>query len=232
MENSYDLILFDFDDTLFDYEKTERRALRVAFLYYGLMYEERFYESFKKINRDLWQHHNKNNSESTRILKLKRFEQLLQQVEINFSVESLSNKYTELSQLGDLIEGVEETINRLSSDMQLVIVSNGPCTPRIEKLENSPIAGKFRFYSSETFEGKFEKPDPRFFREILKDYKNIPDDRILVVGDKLSTDILGANKAGLKSVWFKYRDHNENDIEAIPDYEIERFKDLLDIVYK
>jgi len=232
MENKYDLIFFDFDDTLFDYEKTEERALREAFSYFGLNYKPDFYNIFKRINRNLWQHHNKNNASGNQILKLKRFQQLLLELKIDFHAEQLSVKYTELSQIGDLIEGVEETIKRLSEDIQLVIISNGPCTPRIEKLANSPIAGKFKFYTSETFDGRFEKPNPDFFREILKNYRNVLKERILVVGDKLSTDILGANKAGLKSVWFPYREHEENCPEAKPDYTINKFNELLTIVYE
>ena len=157
---------------------------------------------------------------------------MLKQLRIDFSAEQLSIKYTELSQTGDLIEGVEETIKRLSEDIQLVIISNGPCTPRIEKLANSSLAGKFKFYTSETFDGRFEKPNPDFFHEIFKNYRNVPNDRILVVGDKLSTDILGANRAGLKCVWFPYREHKENCPEAKPDFKINKFKELLTIVYE
>jgi len=227
----YDLILFDFDDTLFDYEKTEERALKDAMLYHGLKYEDIYYSYFKKINRELWAYHNMNNSKSTKLLKMKRFEQFLQQVAINFPADILSSTYTEFSQKGDLIEGVEETINRLSEDIQLVIISNGPSTPRVEKLHNSPIAGKLKFYSSETFEGKFEKPNAEFYRAVLSRY-NVPRNKVLVVGDKLSTDILGANNACLDSVWFPYRtEGNEDKSIAKPTYTIQRFPQLVDIVY-
>ena len=64
MNKRYDLILFDFDDTLFDYEKTEERALRDSMLYHGLIYEDNYYAIFKKINRELWAYHNINNSQN------------------------------------------------------------------------------------------------------------------------------------------------------------------------
>ena len=200
-------------------------------LYHRLTYEGIYYTAFKKINRELWAFHNMNNSKSTKLLKKQRFEQFLQQVSINFSADVLSSTYTEFSQRGDLIEGVEETINRFSEDIQLVIVSNGPSTPRVEKLHNSPIAGKLKFFSSETFDGKFEKPNPQFYRMVLSKY-NISNKRILAVGDKLSTDILGANNAGLDSVWFPYRTTGKEDTSiAKPTYTIKRFSQLIEIVY-
>jgi 2-haloacid dehalogenase len=195
------------------------------------MYEDNFYAIFKKINRELWAYHNMNNSQSTKLLKMKRFEQFLQQVTLKFPVDILSSTYTEFSQRGDLIEGVEETINRFAKDIQLVIISNGPSTPRVEKLHNSRIAGKLKFFSSESFDGKFEKPNPQFYRMVLSKY-NISNKRILAVGDKLATDILGANNAGLDSVWFPFRTKGHEDKSiAKPTYTIERFSELVEIVY-
>ena len=230
MNNTYDLIIFDFDDTLFDYEKTEERALMETFKYYDLDYKTEYYEIFKGINRELWKFHNLNNAQSTKAMKKQRFELVFKKINLKFSATEFSNTYTEKSQKGDLIEGVEEVINKLYDVVQLVIASNGPCTPRIEKLQNSPIAGKLRFYSSESFSECYKKPDPHFYYAILRDFRIEPS-KILVVGDKLSTDILCANRAELKSVLFKYRDHGESTDIAHPDYVINNFKQLLSIVF-
>lgn len=231
MNNIYDLIIFDFDDTLFDYEKTEERALRETFNYYELDYKSEYYEIFKEINRELWKFHNLNNAQSTKAMKKQRFELFFKKIDLCFSATEFSNTYTEKSQKGDLIDGVEEVINKLYDGVQLVIASNGPCTPRIEKLQNSSIAGKLRFYSSESFVESYKKPDPHFYYAILRDFR-IDASKVLVVGDKLSTDILCANRAKLKSVLFKYRDHGESIEIAKPDYIINSFKQLLQIVYQ
>ena len=46
----------------------------------------------------------------------------------------------------------------------------------------------------------YGKPDPRVFNSLLNRYcPNVPKDRILMVGDTLRTDILGAKLAGIKS---------------------------------
>lgn len=230
MESKFDLVLFDFDNTLFDYEKTEIRALCETFSLHGLPYKERYYDTFKQINRELWKTYTKKDIKNIKFMKKQRFKQLLEQIKISCSAEALSDTYTKLSQKGDIIEGVEETINKLYENIQLIIISNGPITPRSEKLENSPIAGKLLFFSSETFDGKFEKPDPKFFQEIISKF-DVPNERILMVGDKLESDILGANRTGIKSVWFNYKEQEENYPEAIPDFIINKFSDLIRIIY-
>lgn len=231
MKTKYDIIIFDFDDTLFDYEKTEERALRETCEYYDIEYKSSYYDKFKKINRELWQFHNQNNARSTQAMKIQRFEEFFKVINLQFSAIDFSETYTEKSQHGDIIDGVEDTINVLNRDVQLVIASNGPCTPRIEKLQNSPIAGKLKFYSSESFVERYAKPDPRLFYAILRNFKISSNKRVLAVGDKLATDILCANRASIDSVLFRYRNHNENEDIASPTYIIDHFSELLSIVY-
>ena len=45
------------------------------------------------------------------------------------------------------------------------------------------------------------KPSPEFFDFILKDL-GLPAERVIMVGDDLEADVLGARRAGLRAVWF------------------------------
>lgn len=45
---------------------------------------------------------------------------------------------------------------------------------------------------------RYGKPDARIFERVLSDY-GIARERVLMIGDTLGTDILGANRAGIKS---------------------------------
>lgn len=45
----------------------------------------------------------------------------------------------------------------------------------------------------------YGKPDPKIFDRALRGFENVPKEQILMVGDTLQTDILGANRAGIKS---------------------------------
>ena len=44
------------------------------------------------------------------------------------------------------------------------------------------------------------KPNPRIFKIVL-DYWRLPPDQVVMVGDMLGADILGAQQAGLRNVW-------------------------------
>ena len=45
----------------------------------------------------------------------------------------------------------------------------------------------------------YGKPDPKIFDRALRGFENVSKEHILMVGDTLQTDILGANRAGIKS---------------------------------
>jgi putative hydrolase of the HAD superfamily len=50
-----------------------------------------------------------------------------------------------------------------------------------------------------------------------------------MVGDKLSTDILGASRTNIRSVWIN-RKQLELSGEVTPDYEISQLRDLLTVL--
>lgn len=65
------------------------------------------------------------------------------------------------------------------------------------------------------------KPNSYIFNVALKALGNIKRSRILMVGDKVSTDILGAKQAGLKAALVKTGEFRERDLKppaAVPDY--------------
>jgi putative hydrolase of the HAD superfamily len=57
----------------------------------------------------------------------------------------------------------------------------------------------------------YRKPHPQIFELALDFFKAQPD-RVLMVGDKLGADILGAKNAGLTSVWITRRAHRDDNL--------------------
>ena len=58
------------------------------------------------------------------------------------------------------------------------------------------------------------KPDPSIFEHALS-LLNIEKEQALMVGDNLMTDILGAKRAGIKSVWINRHDKERNEVIPI-----------------
>ena len=78
----------------------------------------------------------------------------------------------------------------------------------------------------------YHKPDKKFFDYC---FAHIPDFKLeesVIVGDSLSSDILGGKNAGLTTIWYQ-RDRNITDHGAIhPDYRIFELSELPDLLKK
>jgi len=70
------------------------------------------------------------------------------------------------------------------------------------------------------------KPN-RYIFDIALATMNFPRDRVVMLGDKILTDILGAKKAGIKSVLVKTGEFKESDLKGHirPDYVFDSVKD-------
>ena len=71
------------------------------------------------------------------------------------------------------------------------------------------------------------KPDPSIFEHALS-LLEVSKEDALMVGDNLMTDILGAARAGIKSVWINRHDKERN--EVVPDFEIRHLSELFDVL--
>lgn len=78
------------------------------------------------------------------------------------------------------------------------------------------------------------KPHPSIFKSALE-YFSVKPEQALMVGDKLTMDILGANNLGIFSVWINRRSKNEQTSathQIQPTIEISALKDLIPFLDK
>lgn len=71
------------------------------------------------------------------------------------------------------------------------------------------------------------KPDPSIFEHVLE-VANVEKEHAIMVGDNLMTDILGANRTGIKSVWINRENKQYNEVK--PTYEIKHLEELLELL--
>jgi putative hydrolase of the HAD superfamily len=72
------------------------------------------------------------------------------------------------------------------------------------------------------------KPDPAIFQFALSQC-NLQADEVIMVGDNLMTDILGASRTGIRSVWIN-REQKLPDKDIKPTYEITNLEELFPIL--
>lgn len=225
---SYKLIIFDLDDTLFDYEATEKYAVNRACETLGISYIGDLYFHYKKANnltRDEFKTLTADNIHQFRISRALRFFDMINNVGIN--PQNFIERYLEFSTVGVLIKGVQETLESLAGVLK-VVATNGTNYPRLNKLEGSQISKYFdAFFSAENL--GLPKSNPEYFLKIIQQYE-MPKEEVLIVGDDFLTDVKSAMKLGVDCCWFNHR-QKEEDIE-IPDnvYVIDRFEEIVYIV--
>lgn len=109
------------------------------------------------------------------------------------------------------------------------IITNGFQALQQKRLENTQTAAFFEWVVVSEIVG-VAKPDPAIFEYALAQMgEPVERSRILMVGDTLASDILGANQAGIDSCWFNpHQQPNTTDIR--PTFEIHAMRDLLNII--
>jgi len=123
----------------------------------------------------------------------------------DFNFQNLNKALRLLCKGAKLIVMITETVDSSLGEMELTVGAYG------KMLEDA--AGIKATYIG--------KPNRYIFDITLDTMGNIERSRILMVGDRLATDILGAKNAGLKTALVKTGEFRESDLEspvALPDY--------------
>jgi len=117
-----------------------------------------------------------------------------------------------------------EVLDRLRGRYKLLLLTNGSPDLQREKLAGVPELAPY--FDHIVISGEFGdgKPAASIFRHALALLGIGPVDAVMV-GDKLTTDILGANTVGIDSVWIN-RHGLERSGEIEPAYEIRSLRDL------
>ncbi|WP_339160702.1 HAD-IA family hydrolase [Siminovitchia sp. FSL W7-1587] len=120
-----------------------------------------------------------------------------------------------------------QVLDTLTKDYRLVLITNG--SPSLQNIKLT-ITPELRPYFEEIIiSGDYGKgkPDKGIFEHALS-LMSLHNDEAIMVGDNLNTDILGANRAGIKSVWINREQKERN--EVVPSFEIQRLTNVYDVL--
>lgn len=226
----YDLLLFDVDDTLLDFKKSEDVSFQIVLDKNSIKGDKKaFHESYKIINSLLWSQHAQGHI-SKDFLKVERFRQFLEVNNLKSDPEKLCNDYLEtLPTQVFIIDGAVELLKSLHGKIPIVIVTNGIGVVQQKRLTNSGLKS-FVDLMVVSEECGFSKPDRRIFDHTFNLLKEThPTPRTLMIGDKLETDILGANTIEIDSCWFN-PDKLINTTSIAPTYEIQNILEILKLI--
>ncbi|WP_042350617.1 HAD family hydrolase [Bacillus massiliigorillae] len=126
-----------------------------------------------------------------------------------------------------LYEETFQVLDKLKGEYALLLLTNGSPELQNTKLEITPEL--VPYFDKIVISGDFGKgkPDVKIFEHALE-IMNVTKDEAIMVGDNLMTDVLGASRAGIKSVWINRHDKERN--EVVPTYEIKHLEELFTIL--
>ncbi len=145
----------------------------------------------------------------------------------NFGYELAERFPLERKKSPFVYEETFKVLDKLKGDYQLLLLTNG--SPELQKTKLEITPELVPYFDHIVISGDFGKgkPDPAIFEHALA-LTSLQKEEVIMVGDNLMTDILGANRAGIKTVWIN-RHHKERN-EVIPTYEIKHLEELFHIL--
>lgn len=218
------ILLFDVDDTLLDFAKSERRAITRTLSAFGIIPTEKLIGAYSEINLACWKLI-EDNKITRKQLDRMRFDILNERfaIEGKDSVAMGACYRKELSEACYVIRGCRALLAELSRTDRLFIVTNGAEPTQLKRLKKAGIDGFFEdiFYSESI---GFSKPYREFFDYVAAHVKDWDAARAVLIGDSQTSDIAGANNAGITSVWFNRRKEELGDVK--PDFTVKNYAKL------
>ncbi|UED74196.1 HAD family hydrolase [Brevibacillus sp. DP1.3A] len=209
--SKFTTILFDLDDTLFDFSACWEKGMQQTIATHALTAEldqEKFLEALRRHGDDLWVDVIAKRYDFTQYRRL-RFQRAMadcnRQIEVE-QVDDFQRAYQAACM--DAVQPdvtVQSTIAKLAEEHTLGIVTNGPVDMAFIKVERLGLSTYFpreRVFISEMI--GHHKPDLRIY-EHVREKLGVESKQVLFVGDTWEADVAGAMDAGFSAVWINPR---------------------------
>ncbi|WP_374351217.1 YjjG family noncanonical pyrimidine nucleotidase [Chitinimonas sp.] len=226
MAERYDWLLFDADDTLYDFRLAEHTALSATLLeHYGRV-EPYWLSHYHGINKRLFAELERGEITMAE-LRPRRFREWLDHHTLEGDPQALSAAYLDqLCQQAQLIDGTEAVLAALHGRFKLAIVTNGFTRAQRSRFALSSLHRYFDalFISEEI--GAF-KPHAAYFDAVFQALGHPTRERVMIIGDNPDTDIAGGLNYGIATCWLNR--HGETS-QHQPQHEIRQLDQLLELL--
>lgn len=217
-------VLFDLDDTLFDFHKAEKIALTKTLVHFGIDPTEETLALYSTINAAHWKRLELGEI-SREEVKVGRYRELFKTIGVECDPVKATAYYESMLAIGHyFMPGAPELLEELYRKYRLYIVSNGTAKVQEGRIGSSGIAK----YMDGIFISQIlgaNKPDKQFFDICFAEMPDFSLSETVIIGDSLSSDIKGGISAGITTVWFNPKEI-ENDSDIKPDYTIKELSEV------
>lgn len=198
----YTYILLDSDNTLMDFDAAEDYAIVKTLTEFGCPCTEREKQAYIEINSALWEQFNQGlvTREFLMVDRFRRFFEKMDFPEADYAMVNEQYKKN-LGSCAKLIPGALEFCKEMSKEGELYILTNGAVEVQKSRFADSPLTEYITeiFISEET---GYQKPQKEYFDYVFERIPDFEKEKAIMIGDSLSSDIAGANNAGVKACWY------------------------------
>ena len=225
-------ILWDIDNTLLDFDMAEKASMISGLQRLGIdKISEDSLEDYKKINDKYWKKLEKGEITRKEVL-LGRFNEFFDQEGIDYDQDIVEifneNFQKDLGINVAFYKNAKNVLEKLKKDYKQYAITNGTKVAQEAKIKNSGL--------DKILDGVFisedlavDKPNKEFFDIVLKQVGSKDPREYIVIGDSLTSDIKGANNAGIKCIWFNPK-HKIIKKDVSIDYSIHDLAKVIDIL--
>ena len=220
----YEILFLDLDDTILDFHKAERIAIGKTIRDFGVEPTEELLHRYHVINKWHWEQLEQGKLTRAEVLE-NRFGVLFEELGLEVDKTACARAYEKNLSIGHyFLPGAEEAVDALSKKYRLFLASNGTASVQKGRMTSANL---YRFFEKVfvSQEIGYNKPSKAYFDACFSQILDFDPQKAIIVGDSLTSDILGGINAGIATCWVN-PNHLPGRPDIKPDYEIEALHQL------
>lgn len=219
-----EFVFLDLDDTILDFHRAEREALARTLRNFGVVPTDEVLTRYHIINRQHWEALERGELNRDQVQE-GRFRVLFSELGQRVDPVMVTRDFEHNLGMGHyFLPGAEEAVKTLQKTYRLFLASNGTAAVQHSRLTSAGLYPCFEqvFISEEM---GANKPAEAFFEACFGRIPGFDRARAIMVGDSLTSDILGGIRSGLRTCWVNPA-HVRPRPDIQPDDEIETISQL------
>lgn len=219
-----EFLFLDLDDTILDFKRAEKIAITKTLSDFGLTVDDEILATYSAINKAHWEMLERGELTREEVLT-QRFAVTFRHFGMDVDCVACARSYEKNLSIGHyFLPGAEEAVDTLSKQYRLFLASNGTSSVQKGRLTSANL---YRFFEKVfvSQEIGYNKPSKAYFDACFAQIPDFDPQKAILVGDSLTSDILGGKNAGVTTVWVNPA-HAPARPDILPDYEIEALSQL------
>ena len=219
-----EFLFLDLDDTILDFRLAEKLAIGKTIASFGAEVTDAILARYHEINKAHWEMLERGELTREQVLT-GRFHVLFEELGISVDPVACARAYEHNLSIGHyFLPGAEEAVDSLSKKYRLFLVSNGTASVQKGRMTSANL---YRFFEKVYVSQQIghNKPAKAYFDACFAQIPDFDPEKSIIVGDSLTSDILGGINAGIRTCWVN-PNHQPTRPDIQPDHQIESITQL------